>query len=99
MRANWAEINRCIQKDEEDIDHYYYRLKETFDNHSGVDPPTNIKNDSPYEQQLKNAFLKGCLPQISSFIAKHMVDHRIERLTNTLDLQDMLNNISKVRIR
>ena len=85
MRANWTEINRCIQKDEEDIDHYYHRLKETFENHSGVDPPANMNNDSPYEQQFKNAFLKVCLPQISSFVAKHMVDHRTARLTNTLN--------------
>ena len=82
-RPDWTEVNRCIQKDDEDVDQYYHRLKEVFDNHSGVPPPQNMQNDSPYEQQLKNAFLKGCLPQISKFVTKHMVDHRTSRLYAT----------------
>ncbi|KAF0046411.1 hypothetical protein F2P81_000044 [Scophthalmus maximus] len=84
-RANWTEINRCIQKDDEDVDHYYHRLKEVFDNHSGVEVPQDMANVTPYEQQLKNAFLKGSQPQISSFVSKHMVDHRTARLQNTLE--------------
>lgn len=48
-RANWIEINLCIQKDDEDVDHYYARLKEVFDNHSSMQPPPNADNDSPYE--------------------------------------------------
>lgn len=40
-RADWTEMNRCIQEDVQ-------------------------RNDSPYEQQLKNGF--GLLPQSSSFI-------------------------------
>ena len=82
-RQDWTEVNRCVQKDDEDVDQYYHRLKEVFDNHSGVPPPPNMQNDSPYEQQLKTAFLKGCLPQISRFVTKHMVDHRISRLNAT----------------
>ena len=53
--------------------------------HSGLSPPDDGDNDSPYKQQLKNAFLKGCLPQISSFVTKHMVDHRTARLENLRD--------------
>ncbi|KAG9281339.1 hypothetical protein AMEX_G4138 [Astyanax mexicanus] len=82
-RADWTEINRCIQRDDEDVDHYYHRLKETFDLHSGI--PVDMAPGGPYEQQLKNAFLKGSLSQISSFIMKHMVDHRTANLTRTLE--------------
>ena len=35
-RPDWTEVNRCLQKDDEDVDQYYHRLKEVFDNHSGV---------------------------------------------------------------
>ena len=42
-------------------------------------------NDSSYEQQLKNAFLKGALQPISSFVTKHMIDHRSAWLNNTLE--------------
>lgn len=44
-----------------------------------------MENDSSYEQQLKNAFMKNCLPQISSFITKHMINHRTSRLVDLLD--------------
>jgi len=80
-RGDWTEINRCVQKEGEDVALYYHRLKEVFDIHSGLSPPDDGDNDSPYEQQLKNAFLKGCLPQISSFVTKHMVDHRTASLS------------------
>ena len=82
-RPDWTEVNRCVQKDDEDVDQYYHRLKEVFDNHSGVPPPPNMQNDSAYEQLLKTAFLKGCLPQISRFVTKHMVDHCISCLNAT----------------
>ena len=83
--ADWRQINHCVQKEGEDVDLYFHRLKEVFVIQSGISLPTNRDNDSPYEQQLKNAFLKGCLPQISSFVTKHMVDHRTARLENLKD--------------
>jgi len=83
--ADWRQINHCVQKEGEDVDLYFHRLKEAFDIHSGINPPGDGNTDSPYEQQLKNAFLNGCLPQISSFVTKHMVDHRTARLENLKD--------------
>ena len=78
-------INSCMQKEGEDVDLYYHRLTEVSDIHSGLNPPDDGNNDSPYEQQLKNAFLQGCLPQISSFVTKHMVDHHTSRLASLRD--------------
>ena len=80
-RADWTEINRCVQREDEDTDMYFARLKEIFDMHSGITPPANA-DDSPYEQQLKNAYLKGSLVQISSFVTKHMLNHRTARLND-----------------
>ena len=98
-RADWTEINRCVQKEGEDVDLYYHRLMEVFDIHSGLSPPDDGDNDSPYEQQLKNAFLKGCLPQISSIMTKHMVDQHIARLENLREwarhAEEHFNNIKK----
>lgn len=37
------------------------------------------------QQQLKNAFLKGCLPRISSFVHKQQIDHATGPLSSTMD--------------
>lgn len=57
--ANWDEINSCLQKDDEEIDHYYHRLNEVFDTNSGVTIPQGDIAGMAYEQQLKNA----CVPK------------------------------------
>lgn len=72
-RADWTEIDRCVRKSD-DVDIYCNRLKEVFNVHSAMEEPADQRNDSLYEQQqLRNAFMKGCFPQISSFIIKQMV--------------------------
>lgn len=54
-------------------------------NHSGTEVPANQVNDTPYEQQLKNAILKGFLSPVSSFIIKHMINHRTCRLQDFIE--------------
>lgn len=57
-----------MQGEEETVDNLIVRRRELFNNHSGIEVPVNQVNDSPYEQQLKNAILKGLLAPISSLL-------------------------------
>lgn len=68
-RADWSMINQCVQGEEETVDSFIVRMREIFNNHSGIEVPVNQVNDSPYEQQLKDAILKGLFAPISSLLS------------------------------
>lgn len=59
------------------MDNFVVRMREVFNNQSGIEVPANQLNYTPYEQQLKNAILKRLITPIASFITKHMVNHRV----------------------
>lgn len=78
--SNWLEIILTTQKPG-DADHFYARLKEVSDHNSHSD----MTNNSPYEQQLKNALLRGPTPKLRGFVTKHMVNYRPARLSDFIE--------------
>ena len=71
-KANYTEIGRTKQTDDEDFEAYRIRMTEVFKLHSGLQPSEDLL--APYNQQLKNALHAGALPRIRTWVEKHFVD-------------------------
>nr|XP_049573440.1 uncharacterized protein LOC125966903 [Syngnathus scovelli]XP_049573441.1 uncharacterized protein LOC125966903 [Syngnathus scovelli] len=71
MRANYTEIGRTKQNDNETFDEYRVRMKEVFKLHSGL-----VEDNAPqgaYQQQLKNAIHVRSRPAIQGWVIKHYI--------------------------
>ncbi len=70
-RANYTEIGRVKQKDDESFEDYKLRMIKTFRVHSGLQDDDN--DAGPYRQQLKNALHAGSKDAIRCWVAKHYI--------------------------
>ncbi|XP_032405803.1 uncharacterized protein LOC116710726 [Xiphophorus hellerii] len=70
-RANYTEISRVKQKEEESFDEYSLRMTKVFKTHSGL--VENNDDNGPYKQQLKNALHAGSKDAIRAWVAKHYI--------------------------
>nr|XP_049572846.1 uncharacterized protein LOC125966357 [Syngnathus scovelli]XP_049596251.1 uncharacterized protein LOC125980768 [Syngnathus scovelli] len=79
MRANYTEIGRTKQNDNETFDEYRVRMTEVFKLHSGL-----VEDNAPqgaYQQQLKNAIHVGSRPAIQI----RVINNYIGMTTGTLE--------------
>ena len=70
-RANYTEIGRVKQKDDETFEDYRIRMTATFKTHSGL--TDNGEATGPYQQQLKNALHAGSKDAIRGWVTKHYI--------------------------
>ena len=70
-RANYTEIGRVKQKDDETFEDYRIRLTTAFKTHSGL--VDNGEATGPYQQQLKNALHAGSKDAIRGWVTKHYI--------------------------
>ncbi|XP_013888979.1 uncharacterized protein LOC106536312 [Austrofundulus limnaeus] len=71
QRADYTEIGRCRQKDDEPFDDYRVRMTKVFRAHSGL--VDNGDENGPYQQQLKNALHAGSTSQKHHWVSKHYI--------------------------
>ncbi|MEQ2285892.1 hypothetical protein AMECASPLE_036523 [Ameca splendens] len=72
QKADYTIINQTKQKIGEPITEYRMRMEEVFKRNSGLQH--NNADDSPYQQQLKNALQANALPKIRNWVTKHNID-------------------------
>lgn len=70
-RANYTEIGRVKQKDDESFDEYKIRMTKTFKAHSGL--ADDGEEDGAFQQQLKNALHAGSKDSVHSWVQKHYI--------------------------
>lgn len=92
-RPDYGKIGETKQKDNESASDFLDRLRPIFRQNSGLeyDPAPN----SPYEQQLKNAFLKGLLPKVRAHIDKHWVTQNTGNLADALQYAEHAVKVQK----
>ncbi|XP_055021071.1 uncharacterized protein LOC129412097 [Boleophthalmus pectinirostris] len=79
-RANYMEINRTKQRDDESFEEFRHRLTKVFKVHSGLQDVEGDDNCA-YRQQLKNALHANTVIGIRNWIDKHYINFA----TGTLD--------------
>lgn len=81
-RADYGKIGEVKQKEAETASDFLDHLRPVFRQHSGLN--YQEEPQTPFQQQLKNAFLNGLLPKVRAHVEKHWVTQ------NTGSLQDAL---------
>lgn len=81
-RADYGKIGELKQKEAETASDFLDRLHSVFRQHSGLTYEEGP--ETPYQQQLKNAFLNGLLPPVNSHVEKHWVTMNIGSLPDAL---------------
>lgn len=71
-RANYTEIGRIQQKEDEPFEQYRIRMEKAFKTHSGLEE--NAADDGPYRQQLKNALHAGAYEPIKQWLQRHYIN-------------------------
>ncbi|MEQ2290012.1 hypothetical protein AMECASPLE_038991 [Ameca splendens] len=72
QRADYTIINQTKQKIGEPIIEYSLRMEEVFIRNSGLQ--LDNADDSPFQQQFKNALQANALPEICNWVTKHNID-------------------------
>ena len=67
-RPDYGKVSQGRQNHNESVEAYRGRLEEVFQRHGGL--PEDPNPDSPYQQQLKMAYLQGLRSEISQFVRK-----------------------------
>ncbi|MEQ2294051.1 hypothetical protein AMECASPLE_039830 [Ameca splendens] len=83
-RADYAEIARVKQKEEEPFEEYRIRLTKVFKIHSGLQEDEN--EQGAYRQQLKNALHAGSRDAINTWVRRHFIGFP------TANLEDYVNH-------
>ncbi|KAM7417375.1 hypothetical protein PAMA_017164 [Pampus argenteus] len=73
-RANYVEINRVKQKEDEPFEEYQIRMTKVFKANSGLHDDNN--DAGPYRQQLKNALHAGSREPIRGWVERHNIRMR-----------------------
>lgn len=71
-RANYTEIGRTQQKEDEPFEQYKIRMEMVFKTHSGLEE--DGADDGPYRQQLKNALHAGSHEPIKQWLQRHYIN-------------------------
>lgn len=81
-KPNYNKIGEVKQKENETASDFLDRLRPVFRQHSGLDYADG--DATPFQQQLKNAFLNGLLPPIRAHVEKHWVTMNTGNLPDAL---------------
>lgn len=81
-RADYGKIGEVKQKEAEAASDFLDRLRPIFRQNSGLNYEEGP--ETPYQQQLKNAFLNGLLPPVKSHVEKHWVTMNTGSLPDAL---------------
>ncbi|XP_037399425.1 uncharacterized protein LOC119264758 [Pygocentrus nattereri] len=77
LHVNTGKIAACKQEDGETVQDYLVRLTRVHTDYSGLEAPAQRANDAehvgPWEAHLRNSFLLGLKPELSSAIKQHCV--------------------------
>nr|XP_049596191.1 uncharacterized protein zgc:109986 isoform X1 [Syngnathus scovelli]XP_049596192.1 uncharacterized protein zgc:109986 isoform X1 [Syngnathus scovelli] len=79
-RANYTDIGRTKQKEDELFEDFRHRLEKVFKANSGLEHGTDV-----YDQQLKNALHANSRPAIQNWITKHMITFPTSTLPQFID--------------
>lgn len=80
---NYGKISQCRQRPEEDVEEYRSRLEAVFRTNSGLDE--SDRDDSPYQQQLKQALLGGFRTDITDFIRRQNINTPTDSATQIMN--------------
>ncbi|CAI5670961.1 unnamed protein product [Oreochromis niloticus] len=81
-RPDYGKIGDTKQKEDESASDFLDRLRPVFRQNSGLE--YDESPNTPFEQQLKNAFLKGLLPKVRAHVDKHWVTQNTGSLADAL---------------
>lgn len=91
-RADYGKVGEVKQKAETASD-FLDRLRPVFRQHSGLNYEEGP--ETPYQQQLKNAFLNALLPPVKSHVEKHWVTMNIGSLPDALQYAEHAFHVIK----
>ncbi|KAL3973638.1 uncharacterized protein LOC109200185 isoform X2 [Oreochromis niloticus] len=81
-RPDYGKIGETKQNENESASDFLDRLRPVFRQNSGLEYDEGV--NTPFEQQLKNAFLKGLLPKVRAHVDKHWVTQNTGSLADAL---------------
>ncbi|CAI5670185.1 unnamed protein product [Oreochromis niloticus] len=81
-RPDYGKIGEIKQNENESASDFLDRLRPVFRQNSGLEYDEGV--NTPFEQQLKNAFLKGLLPKVRAHVDKHWVTQNTGSLADAL---------------
>lgn len=81
-RPDYEKIGETKQKENESASDFLDRLRPVFRQNSDLEYDEGV--NTPFEQQLKNAFLKGLLPKVRAHVDKHWVTQNTGSLADAL---------------
>lgn len=92
-RADYGKIGEIKQKEAETASDFLDRLRPVFRQHSGLN--YQEEPQTPFQQQLKNAFLNGLLPKVRAHVEKHWVTQNTGSLPDALQYAEHAVKIQK----
>lgn len=92
-RPDYGKIGEVKQKEAETASDFLDRLRPVFKQHSGLNYEEGP--DTPYQQQLKNAFLNGLLPKVRAHVDKHWVTQSTGPLADALQYAEHAVKVHK----
>lgn len=92
-RPDYAKIGETKQKENETASDFLDRLPPVFRQNSGLEYTEGP--ETPYQQQLKNAFLKGLLPKVRAHVDKHWVTQNTGNLPDALQYAEHAVKVQK----
>lgn len=92
-RPNYGKIGEVKQKEAATASDFLDRLRPVFRQHSGLNYEEGP--DTPYQQQLKNAFLNGLLPKVRAHVDKHWVTQNTGSLPDALQYAEHAVKVHK----
>lgn len=92
-RPDYGKIGETTQKENETASDFLDRLRPVFRQHSGLEHDDGP--ETPYQQQLKNAFLKGLLPKVRAHVDKHWVTQNTGNLADALQYAEHAVKVQK----
>ena len=90
---DYSRISNCKQNAKESVYEFRGRLEEIFKVNSGLRAEDG--DQTPYQQQLKQALMNGFLPGIADFIRKHNVNHKTCSVQECLNYAEQATEVSK----
>ena len=92
-RADYTEIGRVKQRDDEPFEDFRVRMEKVFWMHSGI--VYDADQNGAYQQQLKNALHNGSLDRIQGWIRKHVVGLGTKTMNEFVDFALHADKVTK----
>lgn len=92
-RPDYGKIGEVKQKEAETASDFLDRLRPVFRQHSGLN--YEDRPQTPFQQQLKNAFLNGLIPKVRAHVDKHWVTQNTGNLPDALQYAEHAVKVQK----